>query len=464
MLNTIKFLNIKGFLYNSLCVNNDRYQDILALLIRLDISDNILTMLRSFCLVTLKKLQVLLAQRNKISVVQDNSFSSLKSLNLLDLSDNKIAKLTGNLFVGLANINLINLTLNSVLFVSLDTFTSVPPETIYSINIKACCSAGVWSNCQVKNNRYLRCTNLLPNYLSKYICWNTSIFVLLVNISAFILNFIFIKITSTNTFLDLSLKTIDGCFGMSLLAVATADLFYNGNYIGSEILWRSSIVCKLSSLLVLVSLTASPILICLIMVSRFCIICWPISSKFLQKSFIESITIGILSIIGMPYICLLLAFYGIQGHKAPTGICLILYMPGQKSQSPIVFFITITIIVILIVSSIVVLILWALFAIILDKSQRIAPQKNKKWNTKGIKHQISMIAVTNLCCWVPTCAFYMFSISNHAVSHSLLVWLTVCVLPINCLLDPLFFTFMSPKLKVIFKRYVNSFTQIENKL
>ena len=140
---SIIFLNIKNYLFNSICLNKDKSLSTFISLKHLDISCNMLSTTRSFCFFSLRSLTILYLQHNSISNIEDNSFYLLLNLHLLDLSSNDITKLKRTLFNGLTNIKTINLTSNFIMYIAADTFKELSANTIHSSNVKVCCMSGL---------------------------------------------------------------------------------------------------------------------------------------------------------------------------------------------------------------------------------------------------------------------------------------------------------------------------------
>ena len=280
----LMFLNIKNFLLDSICIKNDNMH-VAHSFRHFDISSNRLTKTNKFCFITLNSLKTFHLQKNSISNLEDNSFYKLLDLDLLDLSCNKIINLKSNSFNGLKNIKAVNLTFNLIMFIDYGAFKDVSPNTVHSFNLKVCCIHGSWAKCKVKENTLPNCDDLLSNKFMKSLSFVMGNLLIFLNIISFFLNIRMKKLTQN--ICSAYLAFIDWCFGVYLLIIAIADMDYKGNYIGLEMSWRSSLTCKLTSLFAFVSMTVSPIILCIMMISRFCVIQWPVTSKFKDKTFVK---------------------------------------------------------------------------------------------------------------------------------------------------------------------------------
>ena len=276
---TVMFLNIKDFMFTSICLNKDKFDNLFSLN-HLDISLNRLTTLNQFCFFPLQDLTIFYLQHNLISSIADNSFYSLPHLNLLDLSHNKIEKLKRNIFNGLSNIKLLNLKFNLIIYVPANTFRQIPPNTIHSLNVKVRCMSNPWINCQVKEDAFSNCHDLLSITSMKYLFWVIAILVLFLNTISFVLHNIKMKNIQKNILPLNYLIFVDGMFGIYLMIIASADMFFKGNFVGYELLWKNNIMCKISSVIALIPMMLSPIVLCIMVFARYCVIQWPMTSTF----------------------------------------------------------------------------------------------------------------------------------------------------------------------------------------
>ena len=454
--NSIKYVDLKGYQYSTLCVNKDRHQISLPYLQQLDISDNKLSHLKSFCFFGLANLQLIQLHKNYISNVEEYSFHSLINILVLDLSNNKLTTLTAATFIGIDNIVVLNLISNPLTFISMDSFAYIPKNTVYSFNIKICCAAGSWAMCKVEDNAFSNCDDLLSNPIVRFICWLIGIFGVFLNVNALIINMKFTKNMLSNTLLTFCLVIADSCFAVCLLATALADSHYRGTFIGYELSWRSSLWCKMSSFLALLSMTTSPLILCLMMVSRYCVIQWPMTSRFLHKPFYKLTTAITLFIAVSPCIFLVVIHYGMFEENVPTNVCLLIFTSPEQ-QSPVLFLTTVLTVLIQLLSSLVVLISGFLLLSTLIKNEMLKSSSTRKLKTNEITMHISILTFTNLCCWIPSSVFFTFPFFGHSVAHSTLAWITIGVVPINSALDPMFFTFLSPQVRKIGNRYLHNF-------
>ena len=112
--------------------------------------------------------------------------------------------------------------------------------------------------------------------------WDISVWILafLLNIITFVLHSKNTKETEKNTLPLNYLALIDCMCGIYLIIIASADRFYHKNYVGYELSWRTNFICKISSFLALIYMMVFSVILCIMMLVRYCIIQWPMTSKF----------------------------------------------------------------------------------------------------------------------------------------------------------------------------------------
>ena len=52
-----------------------------------------------------------------------------------------------------------------------------------------------------------------------------------------------------------------------------------------------------------------------------------------------------------------------------------------------------------------------------------------------------------MCCWIPSSGVFISILIEHKMSSHLLGWITVVIVPINSVLDPLLFTILTREMR-----------------
>ena len=440
----IRFLDIKKYSFPYICMDKFNNLGILFSIHHFDVSSNSLTTTKGFCFSTFQSLIVFYLQNNSISNLEKNSFHSLLNLNLLDLSSNKITKLKRMVFSGLANIKEINLKFNKIVFVHGNIFKELPSNTVHSNNVKVCCMSGPWTECKVKYDAHSNCNDLIPKQIMKYVCWLTGIFSVLLNSASFIL-----QIRQKQY---VYLATVDCMFGIHLLIIACADLYFKGSYVGYELVWKDSILCKISSFSVFVSMMISPIMLCVIMIARYCVVKWPLTSAFTNQIYMKRVMKLWIIIAIFACIFLFSSLFGFHKNYTPTGLCLALFK--SKEQSLLLLLTSLPIILVQMSCLLIILIL----AILLKTQLKSHIQlKSKNIKSEKVTIQLFLTTMAMMCCWIPSSIAFMLPILGYQVSYYLFNWIIILVVPINSVLDPLLFSILTPQMR---KNYIKLWNRL----
>ena len=416
----------------------------------LDISSNRLTKTKQFCFSTLNSLKTFHLQKNSISNLDDYSFYQLLHLELLDLSCNKILNLKNNLFNGLNNIKIINLTFNLIMFIDHGVFRDVSPNTVHSLNSKVCCMHGSWTKCKVKEDMLSNCDDLLSNKFMKSLSFVMGSLVAFLNIISFFLNIRMPK--PTQNICSIYLAFIDGCFGVYLLIIAIADMHYKGNYIGLEMSWRGSLGCKLASFFAFVSMTVSPIIICFMILITFCVIQWPMTSKFKDKSFAKRVIEVSFSFSICFCIVLFSNIINFLGNHGMLGVCLPLFT--FHAHSLLLLFSTLVVLTVQTFCLVTIFTLSIVSLHTLKKVERYTKTQTRSTKYGKVLKHLFMVIITNCCCWIPSSTVFILPICGYQVPSYLLNLITIMVVPITSALDPIIFTLSTPEMKKNFIRFI----------
>ena len=456
-LSNITFLDIKYHFYEYICISKDMNNPIFSSLRKLDISFNKITTIKCSCFESLESLKFLNLQVNRISNVDNKAFASLRNLKILDLSYNRITKLTKGTFIGLLNIAVINITLNIIKSINIDTFSSIYHSTVHSLNRKVCCMAGVWLKCKVNDYEFSNCNDLLSNKGLTQMCWFIGTFTVLINSISIGIHIKLFSQLQKNKYFTLSLSVVDHLYGMHLLIICSADLYYRGYYAGAEYTWKQSFLCKASSLITLISFMVSPIILFIMVLARFCIIQWPMTSKFKNDLFTKMVTLAI--VICIVTFCFIVSFIYELSNHVPSEICVLLTTSEQKS-----YFILFTTLLVICVQMFGIISNFALSILTILKIIKIKKDNTShsltKEQIKNIIIHFLFVMLKNNCAWIPSTISFFLPLTGYKVSSNLFSWVIITVVPVNAVVNPILLSIVTPSIKRWFFGQLSTFYQI----
>ena len=196
------------------------------------------------------------------------------------------------------------------------------------------------------------------------------------------------------------------------------------------------------------------------MLARFCVIQWPITSKFRCETFNKRITLAI--IVGNVSCCFIVVISFVKGlgYYIPTGICFLLH--GNEKLTEFILFTSLRIICVLlfcIVSNVAINLL-TILALIKQKISRISTSlKEDKYNQIII--HLFIVIFSNMCYWIPSIVVFILSLVGYHESNQLLVWVLIIVVPINSVVNPILFSILTP---TMIKRFSKICTSLKKSL
>ena len=278
----------------------------------------------------------------------------------------------------------------------------------------------------------------------KYLSWLVGTFALSLNTVSLLLHSRNLKIQET-TLPTVYLSLVDWCFGIYLLVIASADWYSTGYYVHYELKWKNNLICKVSAFLALATMVLSPIILCILMIARYCVIQWPMTSQFKNKLFTKRVVQMSVIISLCPCILIIAGIFIIYKKPVPTGICLPLYI--SKDQSLFILLTSLTVILVQMCSLLLIFVPTILSIIKLINIENNRPTQTKTVKSRKISVDLLLVIVTNMCCWFPSNIIFILPLVGYQVSSHLLGLITVCVIPINSALDPLLFTIFNLEMR-----------------
>ena len=162
-------------------------------------------------------------------------------------------------------------------------------------------------------------------------------------------------------------------------------------------------------------------------------------------------------------VCLCIIFisgiFGILGKDIPTEICLPVFI--SKDQALFILLISLVVILVQTCCLFLILILSFLLLTTLMRTESATDLQNKNAKSVKVAKHLSLVIVTNMCCWIPSDIVLILALSGYHVSNQLLSWVTLVVIPINSVLDPLIFTILTPEMR---KAFTNSWNESNKKI
>ena len=330
-------------------------------LLTLDLRFNNLAKVTSYLFSRQSRLQFFYLEGNTELLTLDSfAFSGLNSVDQLKLSHLHIARLTKSAFYGL-NIKTLDLSYNNIEVADDRAFEELYVDTIYLNRTKIkrikdrmfenihnistivsdsylfCCirpSTVTEQKCYPHKDEISSCADLMRNDILRPLIWIIGSFALLGNIFSLVYRFKYDKsrlrfgygIFVTN------LAAADFLMGAYMITIASADVYYRGQYIFHDEQWRGSILCKLAGITSTVASEASVLFMCLITLDRLFVIKYPFGQvRFTPRvagatSFAVWVIASVLAVLPV-----LITSYFKDAFYSKSGVCLALPLTRERS-------------------------------------------------------------------------------------------------------------------------------------
>ena len=101
----------------------------------------------------------------------------------------------------------------------------------------------------------------------------------------------------------------------------------------------------------------------------------------------------------------------------------------------------------LLFSLIIILILYYKVIILSRQSNNVLNKIRLDKRQKSVTIHVILVGLTNAICWIPSSLFHLVSIFDLKSSVDLLYWITLVILPLNSMINPIIFNLSKIKRK-----------------
>lgn len=242
-----------------------------------------------------------------------------------------------------------------------------------------------------------------------------------------------------------NLAASDLIMGFYLMIIATADIYFRGEYLLHEQGWRHSIVCNICGFLSTLSSQSTTFMLTLITWDRFTSVTKPLHARLSNQTralyhlcpmWIFAIGISLAPMMNNKY-------FG-QHFYGSNGVCLSLHIHDPYAKGWI--YSAGLFIVINSISLAFILISYIKMLKAIQYSTA-AIRSTATGREIIVARRITLIIGTDCLCWMPIIAVKVCALLGTKISPIIYAWLAVFVLPINAALNPVLYTLTTSSLK-----------------
>ncbi|XP_077989816.1 uncharacterized protein LOC144444277, partial [Glandiceps talaboti] len=388
----------------------------------LDLTNNVIRSLAELMFFGLRKLQKLYLSGNGIIWIGEGSFDDLGNLHLLNL--------TGNLF----NVR------SSVLFEPL-----VNIKKIYTDAYKYCCLVRKYHQvevCTPHADVFSSCEDLMANKIQRSFIWILGFLAFLGNIFVIIWRIKKNDLKNVPNLLVWNLAVADLLMGIYLLIIASADMYYRGEYIQYDDFWRSSSLCSFAGFLSTLSSEVSVFTLTVMTIDRFVIIVFPF--KFIRlklKTCTYLIVVGWILVAVVSFLPLVGISYFGESFYGRSAVCLSLHLTNESTpgwEFSVGIFLALNFL-----SFILIFVCYLLMYVSVRRSKKASGLKSSKSSKAAatIAKRMTLIVLTDFCCWVPITVMGILALTDAVTIPGIVyAWTAVFILPFNSAMNPILYT------------------------
>ncbi|XP_029660129.1 relaxin receptor 1 [Formica exsecta] len=411
----------------------------------LSMEDNSITNINENAFRNLQQLVELNLAYNKIIMIPSNVFQPVNNLSKLLIGYNPIIELPMTLFnplnnlrsLGVEDINMDNMEKNAF-----DVFPNL--DFVYFKKFHYCMTyAPKVQKCRPISDGVSSTSHLLSKSLLRAAVWSISCVTCLGNSLVLWGRFTAKDENRVLSIIIRNLAVSDMLMGIYLFIIAIEDARFRDNYQQEASTWMSSWSCTLLGVLAMMSSEVSVLILSFMSVERFILIAAPLKGHRAMTFQAASSSMIVIWIIGfilalMPVIHWRSStrYYGVNGMCFPLHID-DPYLIGWEYSAFI--FLGLNLLGLMIIGYVYA----AMFASIW-RTRHATPLSV---GDSEFALRFFLIVLTNAACWAPIIGLKILAMMNYPVPPDLHAWVVIFILPVNSAINPLLYTFTTPKFR-----------------
>ena len=317
-----------------------------------------------------------------IKRLEDSAFATLTAKNIF-LNNTKISKFSSELFKGIENINF-----------------------LVTDSVKFCCIKPYFlteDRCFPRENEISSCDDLLRNEVLRPFVWVIGLTSFISNVLAFVYRMYDKERLKLGYGIFVSnLAISDFLMGVYLIIIASADVYYRGNYMMNDDEWRTGWLCNLAGVISTLSSEASVFFICLITIDRLLVVKYPFGEVRMRPRpswVISAIAWSVCLFLSLVPIIFITYFRG--EFYSRSSVCLGLPLTSDKPAGwlySVFIFICINFVLFILIAGGQ----WMIFREVTKTSDKVvAKGRDSRQKELRVARNLLLVAMTDFMCWFP---------------------------------------------------------------
>uniref|UniRef100_A0A8C9UEE9 Relaxin family peptide receptor 1 n=1 Tax=Serinus canaria TaxID=9135 RepID=A0A8C9UEE9_SERCA len=435
----------------------------------LDLEGNHIHHVKNATFMSCSTLTVLVMRRNKISSLNENSFSSLQMLDELDLASNKIESLPPYIFKELKELSQLMYfysSLEGIEIANIQRRMFSPLRNLSHIYFKKfqyCGYAPHVRSCKPNTDGISSLENLLASIIQRVFVWVVSAVTCFGNIFVICMRPYIRSENKLHAISIMSLCCADCLMGIYLFVIGAFDLKYRGEYNKHAQLWMDSIHCQLVGSLAILSTEVSVLLLTYLTLEKYICIVYPFRCLKPRKCRTISILV-LIWIIGFAVAFIPLSnkeFF--RNYYGTNGVCFPLHSEQSESSGSQIYSVVIFLGVNLAAFIIIVFSYGSMFYSVHQTAIMATEIRNHIKKEMILAKRFFFIVFTDALCWIPIFILKLLSLLRVEIPGTITSWVVIFILPINSALNPLLYTLTTRPFKEMIHQVWYNYRQRRSK-
>ncbi|KAL5238117.1 hypothetical protein ACI65C_005527, partial [Semiaphis heraclei] len=285
--------------------------------------------------------------------------------------------------------------------------------------------------------------NLLPSSTFRWFLWMVTVLTLIFN-ALVLYGRMFSTFGDENkaiNFVIRNLAVADLFMVIYLTVIGYHDQMYRNEYYLYAHKWESSNLCTVIGIMAVISSEVSMLILVFLSLERFLLIAVPYSGYHVLKLKTAVYCMVSIWVVGISIsIAPLILWKHSSKFYGSNGLCYPLYI-----EDPFVSGWQYSAFMFLGLHTTSLLLMSVLYALMFKSVRKTRHAAHISAGDFDFAVRFFFIVLANILCWLPIIVLKLVALRKYHVSSKMYVWLIIFVVPINALVNPLLYTFTTPK-------------------
>ena len=381
----------------------------------LNLSHNMITILRTFGLRHVPNLITLVLHHNDISVIQRWAFIGLKALVSIDITHNPLV---------------------------IHEVSDLPQESYFLEHfhgdiLAMCCLLSHVPHCTPQSSLFSSCKNMLHLTVYRVLITGQAVLTFIANSAVIIFRR---YLHQKEQFQMLQLTASNLLMSMYFMMMTAVDIYYRDRFALVAVGWKYLSFCKLAASVNMIASEVSLSLLLLIFLLRAYAIHKVLSTGY---SRFKKVTCCVIWAVWVIYTSTFAGILSMTDSPLESNICILVYFNhATRSYLALGHSIVYGAVNMLIVIALVMSYGFIAYSVLKKNPELQRVCKNRVRQNREVARRLVIMFFFNISCWIPILTTVSLSLTGVAMPNDVSVWMAIIVVPINASFCPIMFCLM----------------------